>query len=445
MTSTATSQFQLRSGSVDGPVVATVNVPNTGGVDNYVDLPAAPITDPGGTHDLYVVFTDDSQDLDELTFVGQGVTGNASPVLTASATPTSGSVPLTVDFEAEATDPEGTPVTYEWDFGVTGAPKPATPTASYTYTQRGTYLASVTATDGDGRKSVRTFTVTVLADCDTGTDQFDGNALDTSTWSIVREDANEYRVENGGLVIDAVAGDMYGGNTSARNLIGQPAPAGGWTATTKVSLAHVGEYEQAAMLLRASDQQFLKLAYIRTPQGRNIEFIRQRGGQPDDQGAVERSSRLPDDGHDVPADAVRRHERDRGVLARRRLVDAGRPHAAARRAHRARRSASRRSTASARPRRSTSSRSPTPPRGGGDDEFDGTALDVCRWSDLVREDQNEYRVQGGKLEIDALDGDMFGDNDEREEPDHAARAVRRLGGGDQGHAARRARSTSRPA
>ena len=33
-------------------------MPNTGGVDNYQDLPAVPITDPGGTHDLYVVFTD---------------------------------------------------------------------------------------------------------------------------------------------------------------------------------------------------------------------------------------------------------------------------------------------------------------------------------------------------------------------------------------------------
>ncbi|MET0684066.1 MAG: PKD domain-containing protein [Solirubrobacteraceae bacterium] len=409
VTSTSTSQFQLRSGSVDGPVVATVNLPSTGGVDNYVNLPAVPVDDPGGTHDLYVVFTDDQQDLDELTFVGQGVTGNASPVLTASATPTSGSVPLTVDFEAEATDPEGTAVTYAWDFGVTGAPTPATPTASYTYTRRGTYLASVTATDADGRKSVRTFTVSVLADCDTGTDQFDGNALDTSTWSIVREDANEYRVQDGGLVIDAVAGDMYGGNTSARNLIGQPAPAGGWTATTKVSLAHVGEYEQAAMLLRASDQQFLKLAYIRTPNGRNIEFIRQRGGQPDDQGAVERSSgflttdtiflRMQSDGTNVTA-AYSPDGATWTPVGRTQPLDA---------------------LAGATIGISAFNGVGTPATfdfftltdaasGGGSDEFDGTALDVCRWTDIVREDQNEYRVQDGKLEIDALDGDMYADN-----------------------------------
>ena len=88
-------------------------------------------------------------------------------------------------------------------------------------------------------------------------------------------------------------------------MISQPAARGRLDRDDEVNLAHVGaSYEQAAMLLRASDQQFLKLAFIRTPQGRNIEFIRQRGGQPDDQGAVERSAGYAHHGHAVPADAV---------------------------------------------------------------------------------------------------------------------------------------------
>ncbi|HEY8339645.1 MAG TPA: DUF1349 domain-containing protein, partial [Egibacteraceae bacterium] len=42
------------------------------------------------------------------------------------------------------------------------------------------------------------------------------------------------------------------------------------------------------------------------------------------------------------------------------------------------------------------------------DEFDGTRLDLCRWTDIVREDRAHYRVADGHLEIDALNGDMHG-------------------------------------
>ncbi|MEU3270998.1 ThuA domain-containing protein [Saccharomonospora sp. NPDC006951] len=70
--------IELRSGSVDGPLVANVDVPSTGGWDNYVSLPEVAITDPGGTNELFVVFRGDMAgpyDLDSLTFVGEGVAG----------------------------------------------------------------------------------------------------------------------------------------------------------------------------------------------------------------------------------------------------------------------------------------------------------------------------------------------------------------------------------
>ena len=54
-------------------------MPNQGSADNYITLPAMPIADPGETFDLYVVFTGASMDLDEFTFNGPGVTGNARP------------------------------------------------------------------------------------------------------------------------------------------------------------------------------------------------------------------------------------------------------------------------------------------------------------------------------------------------------------------------------
>jgi len=42
------------------------------------------------------------------------------------------------------------------------------------------------------------------------------------------------------------------------------------------------------------------------------------------------------------------------------------------------------------------------------DEFEGDQLDRCRWRTILRESSSHYRVQDGRLEIDALDGDMHG-------------------------------------
>jgi PKD repeat protein len=376
-------------------------------------------------------------DLDPLTFHGDGVAANARPVLEASAEPTSGSVPLTVDFSASATDPEGTPVTLEWDFGVAGAPTATTGTASYTYAQRGLYTATVTATDADGRSSVRRFAIEVLPQCgNTATDGFDGTALDRSVWTnITREDASGYRVQDGSLIIDAVAGDMYGGNTSAENIIAQPAPGGAWTATSEVNLDHAATWEQAGMLLYTSDEDFLKLAFINTPDGRNIEFIRQRNGSPDDQGAADRSPMYPVDASDTVF--LRMHSDGASVTAaystdgstwfpvgRTRSLDGLTDPVIG---------------------VSAFNGVGTPASfnwftlvGGGDagrgpdDEFDGSELDACRWSTILREDASGYRVADGALQIDAVDGDMYGGNTSAENvilqsaPDGAWEAVTKL-------------------
>jgi PKD repeat protein len=43
-----------------------------------------------------------------------------------------------------------------------------------------------------------------------------------------------------------------------------------------------------------------------------------------------------------------------------------------------------------------------------DDEFDGEALDRCRWSTILNEDVSGYSLAGGKLNIKALPGDIVG-------------------------------------
>ncbi|WP_329106802.1 ThuA domain-containing protein [Micromonospora sp. NBC_01699] len=68
----------VQNHEVGGPTVLTVDVPATGGPDAFVDLPIAPLTDPGGTEPLYLIFTGPSGglfNLDSIRFDGPGVGG----------------------------------------------------------------------------------------------------------------------------------------------------------------------------------------------------------------------------------------------------------------------------------------------------------------------------------------------------------------------------------
>jgi PKD repeat protein len=80
-----------------------------------------------------------------------------------SASPTSGTAPLTVDFTSTVTGGSA-PYTYDWDFG-TGSKTP-NPNPVYTYSAAGTYGASVTVTDSQGHvasSNVVTITVSPVA------------------------------------------------------------------------------------------------------------------------------------------------------------------------------------------------------------------------------------------------------------------------------------------
>jgi len=72
----------------------------------------------------------------------------ASPRAEASATPSEGVVPLTVDFRGVGRDSDGQVVGYAWDFGDGGSATGAR--ATHTYDSPGRYVARLTVTDNDG-------------------------------------------------------------------------------------------------------------------------------------------------------------------------------------------------------------------------------------------------------------------------------------------------------
>src|SRR5205807_2692948 len=94
----------------------------------------------------------------------QYVSSNRPPVAVATASPTSGAPPLTVQFDASASsDPDaGTTLSYAWDLDGDGRFNDSTAVKpTWTYTAAGTYTASLRVTDNGGLSSVASVTIHV--------------------------------------------------------------------------------------------------------------------------------------------------------------------------------------------------------------------------------------------------------------------------------------------
>jgi PKD repeat protein len=116
-----------------------------------------------GTYTATLTVTDSSSPAKTATST---VTTNVSAVgnplaASASATPTSGQVPLAVNFAGTATGGKPT-YSYSWNFG-DGSAVSTTQNPSHTYSTAGTYTATLTVTDSSSPALTATSTVTVTA------------------------------------------------------------------------------------------------------------------------------------------------------------------------------------------------------------------------------------------------------------------------------------------
>jgi regulation of enolase protein 1 (concanavalin A-like superfamily) len=86
---------------------------------------------------------------------------------------------------------------------------------------------------------------------------FDG-ALPTA-WQWIREDANEWRIQDGKLVVRSQPGRIWGGNDGKNVLL--VAPVQGGSVDARISVAHQPKelYEQAGLLWYVDDDNFVKL------------------------------------------------------------------------------------------------------------------------------------------------------------------------------------------
>ncbi|MDT8323763.1 MAG: PKD domain-containing protein, partial [Bacteroidota bacterium] len=108
---------------------------------------------PTGLSDVYVICLDATGHLPGY---------NMPPVAVASASVTSGNAPLAVQFTGSASsDPDGSIVSWTWDFGDGGTAAIADP--SHTYSNPGVYTATLTVTDDGNASATDDVTVTVTS------------------------------------------------------------------------------------------------------------------------------------------------------------------------------------------------------------------------------------------------------------------------------------------
>ncbi|MEZ4695553.1 MAG: PKD domain-containing protein [Rhodothermales bacterium] len=96
------------------------------------------------------------------SLTGTGAPANVAPRASFSATPRSGTSPLSVTFNASgSSDSDGTIVSYNWTFGDGGSGSGVS--QQHTYSNPGTYSARLTVRDDDGGTATATTTITVSA------------------------------------------------------------------------------------------------------------------------------------------------------------------------------------------------------------------------------------------------------------------------------------------
>jgi glucose/arabinose dehydrogenase len=132
-----------------------------GAVDNFASAWTGVDLEPDPNGDLaYASFGDGDPGSGSIRRIVYSP-GNASPVALASATPTSGRDPLDVSFRGSAsTDPDGDPLSYDWDFG-DGSAHSSQANPTHRYTTKGVFTAQVTVSDGRGLSDTDLVTISV--------------------------------------------------------------------------------------------------------------------------------------------------------------------------------------------------------------------------------------------------------------------------------------------
>ncbi len=128
-----------------------------GEADSTQQSPTHTYTEPG-TYEAEVTVSD-GEATDTATVTVEVTADPSAPQVEAFSDVTAGEAPLEVRFTSTGLDPEGLPISYRWDFG--NGDSAFARNARYTYAEPGTYTATVTVTDREGKTASDSIEITV--------------------------------------------------------------------------------------------------------------------------------------------------------------------------------------------------------------------------------------------------------------------------------------------
>lgn len=252
---------------------------------------------------------------------------------------------------------------------------------------------------------------------DPGADAFDGTSLDLANrWtSTLRHDDALYEISDGTAKVQTSPYEIQedeDGNGAA-NIFLQPAPEGTWEVTTTVDISQTNEGQQAGLLVSdPTGNDIVKLTYVQKQDGANgnkwIEFLKIVDGQYDFSGTWH-SPESPD----YPDELMLKYRSDGDTLSGFYSVDNGETWLSA--------GDSRNYEAIDDPqvgfyalRGDVADPAITAEFSSFDlvpanDEFEGDALDECRWTEIFNRNDAGMSVGDGQLTLRTLEGELSND------------------------------------
>ena len=252
---------------------------------------------------------------------------------------------------------------------------------------------------------------------DPGADAFDGTSLDLENrWtSTLRHDDALYEISDGTAKVQTGPYEIQENEQGegAANIFLQPAPAGTWEVTTKVSISQTNEGQQAGLLVSdPTGNDIVKLTYVQKQDGANgnkwIEFLKIVDGQYDFSGTWHSPESA-----DYPDELMLKYRSDGDTLSGFYSVDDGETWLSA--------GDSRNYEAIDDPqvgfyalRGDVADPAVTAEFESFDlvpanDEFEGDALDECRWTEIFNRNDEGMSVGDGQLTLRTLEGELSND------------------------------------